>query len=140
MQDNTYSFALWHEPGLSPSNLCAIYNSCPVIVSSRGDSCDNESRTFGKNIRRSYKICLSLGVVCSFLIFALTASTASKTRIRFLPANFSKSSLVHVGSPSRLSYKRSNRSGYFETSSNPTGILVNFTKYISSAFIYWFIT
>lgn len=57
MQANTYSIALWHEPGLSRSLFCAIYNSLPVIISSRGDSDDNESRTFYKNIiKRKYKM------------------------------------------------------------------------------------
>lgn len=102
----TIRFPLWYLLVAVPT----ITNPAPILILLKST---RESKSF------------SLCVI--FLVKStLAASTAWKTRIKFFPANFSRSSLVHVGSPSLLSYKRSNRSGYFETSSKPSGILSSF--------------
>ena len=49
----------------------------------------------------------------------LTLSTSRNTRKKFSPANFFKSSNVHIP----LANKVVNNSGYFDTSSKPTGAL-----------------
>ena len=50
----------------------------------------------------------------------LTLSTSLKTRKKLSPANFFKSSMVHIPLASNVE----NNSGYLETSSKPTGALV----------------
>ena len=48
-----------------------------------------------------------------------TLSTSLKTRRKLSPANFFRSSIVHIP----LARSVANNSGYWETSSNPLGVL-----------------
>lgn len=67
-------------------------------------------------IKSAYEIGVSYGSVLTKL--SRIRSTSLKTRIRLRPANFLSSSLVQ---PRRANASKS--SGYFETSSSPTGVL-----------------
>lgn len=58
---------------------------------------------------------------CMLFNLSLTCSASVKTRTKFLPANFSKFSIVQISG--FFSFRRSNKSGNFDTSSRPIGTL-----------------
>ena len=60
-----------------------------------------------------------------------TLSTSRNTRKKLSPANFFKSSIVHIP----LANNVENNTGYLETSSKPTGALVEEMNFV--CFIYY---
>lgn len=89
---------------------------CITVADERGLKSERHEKVSFVANKSSCGIGTSYGRVLAKL--SRVASTALKTRIKFEPANLRSSSALHPRVPNK-----SNRSGYFETSSKPTGTL-----------------